>query len=210
MSHKVKVKVKPYRLWLAVMVPAVIIGGFFEPLLGLVVPVVMLAALATAFSGGGRRFCGNYCPRGSFLDGWVARLPSFGLKMPDVKVARWVVAALLMGFMVWRISLNPTDIKHLGNVFWTMCLLTTAMALVLAALYRQRAWCMICPVGSFSTLAKTTKFEIPVPEGCKKCNLCSKACPIGLHPAKGIHGSSECLQCGACTSVCPVLKKKAA
>lgn len=206
MARAVRAKVKSYRLWLAAVVPLVIVGGFLSPLFGLVVPAVMAAALTIAFSGRGRFFCGNWCPRGSFLDGWVARIPGLRLPSPDLKKARWYVTAALMAFTAWRISQNPGDPRHWGGVFWTMCLVTTVAALVLAALYRHRAWCMVCPVGSLSTLAKTTDFAIPVPKGCRGCKVCDRACPINLEPVKGIHGTNECLQCGACTSVCPAVK----
>jgi polyferredoxin len=205
-----KIPVKTYRVVLGVLVPLVIVGGFFSPWFGYVVPFTMLGALATAFSGHGRKFCGNYCPRGSFLDSWLRYLPSFNLKLPPVNKARWYVTAGLMGFMVWRIAQNPTDAAYLGEVFWMMCLVTTGAALVLAVLYRQRAWCMICPIGTVSTVAKKTSHSIPVPEGCTSCKLCDKACPIALKPSEGIDRSNECLQCGVCTVVCPKMKKKKA
>ncbi|TAL18185.1 4Fe-4S binding protein [bacterium] len=205
-----KINVNKYRLALGVLVPLVIIGGFFSPYFGYAVPFTMIGAMAMAFSGRGRRFCGNYCPRGSFLDTWLRHLPSFKLKLPPVNKVRWYVTAGLMGLMVWRIAKNPTDLAYLGGVFWMMCLVTTGAALILAVLYRQRAWCMICPIGTVSTVLKKTTHTIPVPEGCTSCKLCDKACPIALKPSEGIICSTECLQCGVCTAVCPKTRKKKA
>ena len=43
---------------------------------------------------------------------------------------RWLLFAGLMGFMVFRILQNPTDIHHWGRVFWLMCVITTVVGVV--------------------------------------------------------------------------------
>lgn len=202
-----RIPVRPYRYWLGGLVPAVLAAGFVTPYAGFVVPVVMLAALGTAALGGGRRFCGRYCPRGSFLEAWLGRLRRRPLPAAFRGPLRWAVMVALLAFMVWRLAENPADPAHWGRVFWVMCLATTAVALALAAVYRPRAWCVVCPVGSMSTLLRRPRHRIDVPEGCRGCKLCDKACSVGLAPSRGIRGTAaaDCLQCAACTEACPLL-----
>ena len=208
--HRKRISIRPYRYWLGALVPATLVAGYFQPYAGFVVPVVMLAALGTAALGGGRRFCGHCCPRGSFLDTWLGRLPRRPLPPPFRGPLRWVVMAGLLAFMAWRLAQNPVDLSHWGRVFWVMCLATTAVALGLAVLYRPRAWCVVCPVGSMSTLLRRPRYRIDLPEGCRSCRLCDKVCSVGLLPSQGVWGpaAADCLQCGACSEACPLLQQR--
>ena len=41
-------------------------------------------------------------------------------------------------------------------------------------------------------------------ETCISCGACSRACPVGLDPAKDIVvASSRCIRCGLCETACP-------
>ncbi len=203
-----RIPVRKYRYWLGALVPAVLAGGYFSPYLALVVPVVMAASLGSAALGRGRRFCGHACPRGSLLDGWLGWLPRRPLPPLFRGWFRWVVLVALMGFLVWRLGQASGSLTHWGRVFWVMCAVTTAAALALAARYRSRAWCRVCPIGTLAgSLGRTEPFFSP-PEGCRECGVCDRACPMGLSPSRGLPGRSagDCLQCGACAAACPVLR----
>lgn len=202
-----QVPVKAYRYGLGAVVPAVLVGGYFNPYVGLVVPAVMAASLGFAALGRGRRFCGHYCPRGSFLDGWLRWLPR-RRPLPEWTRGgfRWAVLAVLMGFLGWRLAQDPASVAHWGRVFWFMCAVTTAAALALAALYRSRAWCAVCPIGTLAGSLQRPQPLFTPPEGCRQCGACDRACPLDLSPSRGLAGraAGDCLQCGACAAVCPV------
>ena len=92
--------------------------GWNYPLLGFTVPAIMLVGMI----GGtmkGRYVCGSFCPRGGLFDqilskvSWDRPIPHFFRTMKF----RWPVFALLMGCILYRISLNSYDIKHLGRAF---------------------------------------------------------------------------------------------
>lgn len=194
---------------LLLLVPIVIVGGYFFPYLGFLVPAVMVMGMAGGFFNG-RWTCGWACPRGGFLERVMGRL-SFHLGMPRFLrdyVFRWVLFALLMGFMVWRLSLNPGSPEHWGRVFWLMCTITTALGLVLAVLFAPRTWCSFCPVGTFASTVGGHKRPLQIDEGCRKCKLCEKACPLELQIARdaevGHLTDKDCLRCGECIKACPV------
>lgn len=200
--------VATYRWLLAGVMLTVLALGWKYPLLGFVVPLAMLAGMV----GGalrGRYVCGNLCPRGSFFDTFFARfaprreIPEKLFAMP----LRWLIMAGLMSFMVYRLAQNPGSLNHWGLVFWQMCLVTTAAALLLGVLHRPRTWCAICPVGTIANAAGGNKRQLTIAANCRSCKLCEKACPMGHNIAdfksQGAMFDRDCLQCSLCVSVCP-------
>ncbi|HDZ76573.1 MAG TPA: 4Fe-4S binding protein [Candidatus Omnitrophica bacterium] len=69
-------------IWL---LPLIVIGGLFNPMLGYLVLAMMIFLLTLSFFKG-RYWCWNLCPRGSFLDIVLSKisvnkaLPGFFLK----------------------------------------------------------------------------------------------------------------------------------
>jgi len=195
-----------------VLAPIVLITiafGWKYPLLGFSVPVVMLAGMIIGIFNG-RYLCGNLCPRGGLFDRMIApigrkkSIPRFLMKMP----LRWPVFAALMGFMVFRISHNPSDIMHWGYVFWMICVITTSIGVVLGIFLHQRAWCAFCPMGTMQNALGGGKRQLNIDsEKCIECELCEKACPINLdiikHKSSGYLLNRDCLKCSECIVVCP-------
>ncbi|HEY3396061.1 MAG TPA: 4Fe-4S dicluster domain-containing protein [Armatimonadota bacterium] len=202
-AHRARLQ---WLLWIAV--PLVIIGGQFHPYLGFIVPVAMVTGmLSGAFRG--RWACGWICPRGGFLERFMARL-SFRRRVPGLLRGygfRWPVFAALMSFMVYRISLQPDSAAHWGAVFVSMCAITTGIGLLLGVLYQPRAWCAICPVGTFAGAVGGHKHALTIAEGCVSCRRCEKVCPLNLEIAKhaeaGVLENRDCVHCHECIKACP-------
>lgn len=197
------------KLLLGSIVIVVLAVGWRFPLLGLVVPVVVMTGLITSFFKG-RFFCGNGCPRGAFLD---------SLPIPDKRwrsvpkilknpFFRWTVVVLLFSVMIGRGLQDPGLAAHWGLVFWQMCLVTTAIALILALTYRPRAWCAMCPVGTLQRALGRGRQPLTIGPQCKGCRLCERVCPLELSIADckpvGHIVSADCLKCGRCQAICPV------
>lgn len=181
--------------------------GWKFPVLGYMVPVTMGLGMVGAFTHG-RYVCGNLCARGNFLDTFFWGVGS-GREIPRLlfnPVFRWSVFALLMSGMVWQLSLNPTDPLHWGFVFWTMCTVTTVIALLLGASFRSRAWCMMCPMGTLSAAIGGEKFQLQISESCEECNSCGDSCPFSFripdHKKTGMLQERDCLKCSDCIAAC--------
>ncbi|MBF0531947.1 MAG: 4Fe-4S binding protein [Candidatus Omnitrophica bacterium] len=135
--------------WIMVwLLPLIVIGGLFVPLLGYLVIGMMLFLLVLSYFKP-RYWCGNFCPRGSFLDLGLSR---FSAKRPYPKIFsrpwfRWLVLTILMSFLSWRLYLTGGSPTKIGLVFVIMCLITTIIAIVLGIFTKHRAWCVICPMG---------------------------------------------------------------
>jgi ferredoxin-type protein NapH len=194
-------------LWPIVVI--VIAFGWHYPLLGFSVPAVMLMGVV----GGalrGRYVCGHLCPRGGFFDRVIAPLsrkkpiPAFFRN----RGLRWALFILLMAFMLYRIALNPTDVFHWGRVFWLMCVITTAIGIVLGILIHPRAWCSFCPMGTLQSALDRGNKQLRIDSSlCIECRACEKACPMNLAivPCKAAGGLADpdCLKCPECSAVCP-------
>lgn len=197
-----------YRWFLGLIMISVILLGWKYPLLGFAVPAAMITGMVGGFYRG-RYVCGNICPRGSFYDTFFSFFAG-SRPVPRFMYAlrfRWVVMVVLMSFMAWRLAQNPADWHHWGRVFWSMCLITTAIGVPLGMLYRARSWCTFCPVGTFAAAVGGSKYQLEISPDCRQCGLCEKQCPMGLtiarHRDAGHLSHSDCLKCSSCAKSCP-------
>lgn len=208
-SDAVRFPAKPlYRWLLALFMLTVIAVGWRYPVMGFAVPAAMLAGMAGGLFRG-RYVCGNICPRGSFYD---TVFSFFGGQRPVPPLFlnstfRWGVMALLMSFMVWRIAQNPGDWQHWGVVFWSMCLVTTAVGIPLGMLYRSRSWCSFCPVGTVAAAVGGQYYQLQISPDCRQCKVCESSCPMGLsiaeHRDESVLPHRDCIKCSSCADSCP-------
>lgn len=186
----------------------VIVGGWWYPYLGLMVPAVMATGLIVGLFRG-RYSCGNICPRGSFLDSWLSLISGNRSVPAWMKGTRFraLVVVGLMGFLGWRLSLDIGNLEHWAEVFWQMCFLTTLVAVTMGIAYRERGWCTVCPMGSFQALESRGRYALQVSSGCRACKLCDSVCPMEL-PVSEYRGEEsvkhpDCLKCSRCVASCP-------
>ncbi len=197
-------KITPY---LGILVLIVSIGGLWYPALGYFMLLVFAAIfLISPFRG--RWFCGNLCPRGSFVDFWVSKI-SRKKKIPATLRSLWIrlpMFLLLMGFMGYRIantigSLNTFE--KIGMVFVMMCLVTTAIATLLGSYLSPRTWCSFCPMGTAQRLIGGKRYPLKLTkEKCINCKKCEKICPMQLKIRQD-DTKLDCIKCGRCVSACP-------
>ncbi len=133
-------------IWL---LPLIVIGGLFYPLLGYLVVAMMAVFLTMAFFRG-RYWCWNLCPRGAFLDSVVAKV---SMKKPTPRVFskewfRWLVFFMFLVFLTFRLVQAGANPVAIGAVFVGMCILTTVISIILGIITRHRSWCAICPMGT--------------------------------------------------------------
>ena len=139
-------KTQVIMIWL---LPLIVIGGLFYPLLGYLVLAMMVILLALAFFKG-RYWCWNFCPRGAFLDIVLSKV-SLNKPLPKSFIKqwfRWLVFFLLLSFLIFRIIRTGGNLVAIGSVFVVMCILTTIIAIILGVVTKYRGWCMICPMGT--------------------------------------------------------------
>ncbi len=193
-------------LWIVVITIGL---GWKYPLLGYSVPLVMITGMVIGMFRG-RYVCGNLCPRGSFLDRIMSKFSPMKKIPPFMRSMgfRWFIFSLLMGFMLYRGMMNLTDISHWGHVFWTMCVVTTGVAILFSFTINSRTWCSFCPIGTVQNALGGAREQLQINgEACKSCGLCEKACtfnlPVTQHKESGVLAERDCLKCSECVAACP-------
>lgn len=126
-----------------------IVGGFFQPLFGLIVPILVVAAAIGSLVRK-RWFCSSACPRGALLGSLGPRYSRYRALPASLKADK--VRTALCGFLlvctVGQTARNWDSLGQLGRFFWFVCALSLVVALVMAYFFKPRSWCAICPVGA--------------------------------------------------------------
>lgn len=173
--------------WLGVFFLALMIVGWWYPLVAFVGVVAMLAGAIGIGVFTGRYWCNWLCPRGSFFDSML-RLVSRGRTAPD-----WFHHPLFrLGWIVWFTimvvrGVLPVwgDLAAMSQPFARLMVVSTAIAVVLGVVYHERAWCLFCPMGTMGNAA----------------NRLAKLLGRGVEPQVTVDGDA-CVNCLRCHSVC--------
>jgi polyferredoxin len=192
----------------SIVFPIVLIGGWFYPPLGFFILLCMVGAIGLSIFRG-RSWCDWMCPRGSFYDLFLKKF-SRNREIPSYFKATWFrtsILAFLMTALSIQIYLAWGDTRALGMAFLRVLTITTTAGIVLGAIFQERAWCHICPMGTIGSWIAKGKRPLYVNEHCKSCKLCTKACPMQLKPYEhkdGAMAHGDCLKCSSCVAACPI------
>ena len=197
-------KIRAITPYLGMIVLIVSIGGIFYPKLGYILLLVFATLLIIApFRG--RWFCGNLCPRGSFVDFWLAPL-SRRLSIPPFLRSMWIripIFIALMGFMIYRLLGTQGVVDRIGMVFVTLCIITTSIAILFGVIIAPRTWCTFCPMGTLQRIMGGSKYQLKLDgDLCIDCKRCQKVCPMQLRVFE-LQDLPDCIKCGRCIDACP-------
>ena len=198
---------KVFIQWLLALIFVVVLAlGWKYSLFGLlVIPMIGLGVIFAVFNG--RWFCGNFCPRGQFLDKIFSKISS-SRDIPRVflqPIFRWAFLLIFMGKMGYSLLTayeNGITVSAVSDAFWWSMFGSTVLAVAGGLAYNSRFWCAVCPVGTMGKYIKgVSPVTFRVEEECRECGACAKACPFGYNPAefKGSDfNNSDCIKCGKC------------
>ena len=208
MFQEFKKKRTRLQLYTSVALPAVIIGGWLYPPLGFTLLICMVGSIGIALYRG-RAWCDWMCPRGSFYDLFLDKL-SRKVKIPALFKTNWFRALILTALMLSlgvQIYYAWGDSYGIGMAFVIVLTVTTTIGIVLGAIFKPRAWCQICPMGTISSWISKGKKPLHVSQQCKDCKLCAKVCPMQLQPYENKAGDmtdGDCIKCSSCVAACPI------
>ena len=106
---------------MALLLPFVIVGGYFYPKLGFTV-VGMITLFMILSSQRGRFYCGWLCPMGAFHERILTKVSLHRPIPPIYKTSwfRWFIFVIMMGFMLSRLWAAWGDPEAVGGVFRMM------------------------------------------------------------------------------------------
>jgi len=200
-------------LIMGILFVAVIAACFFvSPHFG----YFLLACLALAMASAtllGRYWCNWMCPRGSFLEYFLAKISLQRRFPPFFKHGYFLafvvsVFMFMMGLNLYLLLQTHSLIFALGITLTRLLIISTIVAIVLGIVYEPRAWCVFCPGGTFAKLAAAFKVKKPYlineASACTSCQLCVTSCPFEIYAAQGgVIDAPDCLKCYVCVEKCP-------
>lgn len=199
------------QLLMALLLPIVVVGGYFCPRLGFIVLGLITLFMILA-SQRGRFYCGWLCPMGAFHER-ILSLVSLKRPIPAVLKSswfRWALFVVMMGLMTFRLVQAHGDVLATGSVFRFMWIVSTSTAIGLGLYFKPRTWCVVCPMGLLQGVSSKNTYLLTVEETCVQCKKCQKVCPISTYPGayKPDEGAAQipsvdCLRCSNCVTNCP-------
>ncbi len=205
-----KRKFRQLLLWW--VLPLAVIGGWYYPILGCLLPLCMMAGIGIALFKG-RYWCDWLCPRGSSWDLLLSRI-SLKRKIPlffRSTVFRILIMLILMTVLFTQIPRLWPSIDGMGRVFVMMLSVTTVVGIVLGIPTHHRNWCTYCPVGTMGNWLGRGKYPLTIDSRCNECKKCDTVCPIQIkrwqyrpeNEEAVVIPEWDCLKCGLCIEACP-------
>lgn len=198
---------KIVRFLLGFITLVVLLFGWEYSFLGWLVPAAMIVGVITAVVFGNRFACGNLCPRGAFLDVFISKI-SRKISAPFYmhnNILKALVLVAMFGFFFFSIY-RMQNYNLLPLIFWKMCFITTVLGILLAFFINERAWCMVCPVGTIGGWLIRKSNTLYIENECVSCGKCDNICPTKINPSsfKQNHITHiNCINCSECKNICP-------
>ena len=161
-----------------------LLAAFFWPILGFAILLCMFSGIFFALKNG-RKWCDFFCPRGAFLEIFFTKI-SPQKSLPQFFYSykfRLFFIFLLFSFLGFNIFSAWPDVQKIGFAFVKTLFATTIFSFFLAIFFRARAWCILCPVGTFAGILGGQKNPLQINfYKCANCTNCRIVCPMGLSP----------------------------
>lgn len=144
-------------------VVAVATGGFFLREVGLALAVLMVTAVTmTLTSRKPRAFCSGVCPRGKALGlglAPISRRKSLPAFMTSRAFRRFLcgTSMFLVVMSLFNVAPGVSVAAWAGMVFWLLCLVTLGAGILLGLVFKPRAWCAICPLGTLQDTIRESR-----------------------------------------------------
>lgn len=146
----------PWRYLSILFILLVAVGGALYPVVGLIVPGLILLALASNMVSR-RWFCRSACPNGRALSSGLGSI-SRRTKLPkrlSSKGFRQALCAFMLFCLVNLLLRFGGGVEASARVFWAVYLISIGISIPMGIYFRPRAWCALCPMGTLqSTVAQ--------------------------------------------------------
>lgn len=150
-------KKKNHMEWSWLIMASFLILGILDFRFGIFGFICMIAPIYHALRGRGKVHCVSYCPRGSILGKWLP-LVSLNRSLPHFMTRKWFKYALL----ILMVSVFSFSLSHANWQFNSIAMrafrfmaMSLGVGMVVGILFKPRSWCVICPMGTATSLLTT-------------------------------------------------------
>lgn len=149
--------------WSWIIIITFFILGALDIRFGILGIVCMGTPIMHALRGEGKVHCIKYCPRGSFLGKFLAKL-SLGYALPKVMGTRkFKYALLILMGTVFTIAIihSGGDFTKLSAAFYRFMSISFIIGILMGITYKPRSWCVVCPMGHATQVIKEIQVAKP-------------------------------------------------
>lgn len=149
--------------WSWIIIISFFILGAFDIRFGILGIVCMGTPILHALRGEGKVHCIKYCPRGSFLGKFLAKL-SLGYPLPKLMGTRRFKNGLLilMGTVfTFAIIHSGGNFTKLSTAFYRFMGVSFIVGIIMGILFKPRSWCVVCPMGHATQVIKEIQVAKP-------------------------------------------------
>lgn len=139
-----------------IFVLAIALGGYFIPILGLAVPLLIAIALIMN-ARKTRSFCSGFCPNGRTLS-FTMKAVSRNKVLPSYLYStefRRMLCGFMMFCVISLLARSDGSVMQIGRVFWAIYIASIGISTISGLLFKPRSWCAYCPMGTLQDTMKS-------------------------------------------------------
>ncbi|RKD31570.1 4Fe-4S binding protein [Thermohalobacter berrensis] len=147
---------KSHMSWSWIIMVSFLLLGILDIRFGIFGFVCMGAPIYHAIRGRGKVHCAKYCPRGSLLGKFLARI-SLQNSLPKwMRTKTFKNILLTLMITVFSISLYHAgwNFKRIAFSVFRFMSMSLAIGIIMGVIYKPRSWCQVCPMGHATGLIK--------------------------------------------------------
>jgi len=126
----------------------------FDIRFGILGILCMTMPIVHALRGRGKIHCVKYCPRGSFLGRFLAKL-SFNRPLPKFMMSKQfknLLLAFMGAVLLYALYHTQGDFHKLSHAFYRFMGISFIVGITIGILFKPRSWCVVCPMGHATSL----------------------------------------------------------
>lgn len=147
---------KSHMTWAWMLIVSFFLLGILDIRFGILGLVCMGAPLFHALKGDGKIHCVKYCPRGSFLGKFLAKISLQTSLPPFMTTRKFKTGLLLLMVTMFTIAIvhSGGDFTNLARAFYRFMGMSFIVGLIMGIIFKPRSWCVVCPMGYSTQLIK--------------------------------------------------------
>ena len=142
-------KRKSQQHWTWIIIITFFILGFLDIRFGILGFICMGAPIYHALRGEGKVHCSKYCPRGSFLGKFLARI-SMQRPLPAylrTRKAKNIILTVMITVFSFSMLHTGFEFNKMAFALFRFMGMSFIIGIIMGVFFKPRTWCQVCPMG---------------------------------------------------------------